>query len=325
MSISSRRALSLTVLTACSGALSPAHAGAGATARSRAAAGLRITPSSPLSSTSIVAKWRAGLARTRGRKYGVDLRIAAPEGSLCTATRTLTIRRSWNKDDTLTFRLRANDMTLGGESLWCPGKATLRVFSTKAGTRRATHAALRFRIREDPDNPVPKGIPVEAEILEGSQLTVQVPGRADRASSLSGRLTGHLPGPADPAADVSIDLTGGGLVVESLAPDPLCTANGRSGANRADLAASGSRGTIFKDGRFTMRLRLDEDPIGLTGCQGPGGAPAGRSVEITGRGAPDAGLTRIEASGAFSGVTYSEGAQARIVVALVLAFDLSPQ
>ena len=99
--------------------------------------------------------------------------------------------------DTLTFRLRANDRTLGGDSLWCPGRATLRVVSTKLGTPRRTHATLRFRVRADPANPVPAGTAVEAELLDGSQISVQVAGRPDRTTSLSGKLTGFQIGAGD--------------------------------------------------------------------------------------------------------------------------------
>lgn len=284
---------------------------------------LRVQPASPLSSADFTARWRAPSARTRGRRYSVELRISAPAGSLCTTSRTLAVRRSWNTGDTLTFRLRADDRTLGADSLWCPGSATLRVLSTRAGTRRMVHATLRLRIRADPDNPVPAGTPAEAELLDGSRLTVQVAGRPDRTASLSGRLTGHLLGAGDPRSAAAFRLGAGAIEVDGLPVDPLCTADGRTGANRVELAPAGASGRVLSDGSLAMTLHIDEDPIGLTGCQGPGGPPGLRVIALSGRGASDGGLSRIESSGAIDGVTYADGARARVAITLVLGFDLA--
>ena len=286
-------------------------------------AALRVNPVSPLSSADFTARWRAPKARVRGRRYGVELRIAAAEGSLCTTSRTLAVRRSWNAGDTLTFRLRADDRTLGGDSLWCPSKATLRVVSTKPGSRRLVHATLRFRIRADPANPVPVGTPAEAELLEGSRLSVLVSGRPDRATSLSGRLTGYLLGAGDPKSAAAFRLSAGEIAVDGLVIDPLCTADGRPDANRFRLAASGTSGRVLSDGAFSMTLRIDEDPIGLTGCQGPAGPAGLRTIALSGRSSPDSGLSRIEASGAVDGLAYTDGTPARVAITLVLGFDLS--
>lgn len=285
---------------------------------------MRLTPAVPISSASFTARWRAPGARVTGRRYSVELRISAPRGSLCTTARTLAVRRGWNAGDTLTFRLRADDRTLGADSLWCPGSATLRVVSSRAGTARRTHATLRFRIRADPANPVPTGTAIEAELLDGSLIAVQVAGRPDRTTSLSGKLTGFVLGVGDPGSDVAFRLTAGEISVDGLPVDPLCTANGRTGANRVDLEPAGNEGQLLPGGAFSLMLRIDEDPIGLTGCQGRGGPIERRMIKLSGRGAPDGGLSRVEAGGAIDGVTYADGSQARVALTLVLGFDLSP-
>ena len=55
----------------------------------------------------------------------------------------------------------------------------------------------------------------------------------------------------------------------------------------------------------------------------PGPPRAARS-RCSGRGAADGGLSRVEASATIDGVSYDDGAAARIVLTLVLGFDLSP-
>ena len=284
---------------------------------------LRVSPASPLSSASFTARWRADRERLRGRSYGVELRSAASPDSLCTTSRTLRIKRAWNTGDTLTFRMRADDMTLGGSSLWCPGKATLRVFSRRAGSSaRTTHAALRLAIRSDPANPV-IATRVEIELLEGSSMTVSVPDRPDRSSPLTGQVMGFLGGANPRGTDAVIDLTGGGLTVEDLRRDPLCTPSDRAYPDRIALATTGSRADQFGDQRFTMTLRFDEEPIWLTGCQGPAGPPSGRVLAVAGRNVAGATGSRIEATGSIAGVELSGGAVAQLAFALVLSVDLS--
>jgi hypothetical protein len=320
-----RRVLPATaLLTLLAGAAGPAGALAGSAAAAKAEV-VRFSPAAPLSSQRFTARWRSVKARTRGRTYRAELRVTAPDGSLCTTERTLAIRRGWNAGDTLTFRLRPDDRTLGAESLWCPGRATFRVISTRPGTRAVTHVTKRVRIRADPANPVPKGVPLDAELLDGSLLTVQVPGRPDRTSTLSGRLSGFVRGAGDVGADVAFELNAGEVMIDGLAPDPLCTASGRDAGDRIEPASSGSKGRLARDGAFTMTLTIDEAPIGLTGCQGPAGPLQRRAIALSGRGPADGGLTRVEASGAVEGVAYADGTQARVRLTLVLAFDLAPE
>lgn len=310
------RAVVGTLLAAASLALAVSLPAAAGAASHRT--GLRLSPSKPISSKSIAVKWRAPTARTRGRTYRIELRIKA--SGLCTSVREYPIRRSWNRRDVLNIRFRPNDRTLGRASNWCPGTATMRVLSTRPRSRKVTHAVLRFRIREDAANPVPRGIDVESELLEGSSLTVRVPGRPDRSGPLTGLLSGRVPGKLGSSSDIEFELTSGALSLESLEADPLCPPSDRGHPLLLSLASSGTRATL-RGARFEMSLALAEDPSAVTSCAGASSPGPAWAMKLSGR--SSSGLERIEASGTFEGARLADGASVSITLNLVLGVDLS--
>jgi hypothetical protein len=287
---------------------------------SAAAARLRFAQP-PLSSKSLWVKWRADHKRKKRRVYTMELRLSGGSSDLCSRSRLWTIRRPWNKNDIVSVRLKPLDRTLGEQSLWCPGPATLRVVSTAPGNRRTTHALLKFKMPADPSRPVQSGTPIEVNLLEGSTLTVRVAGRPDRTSTLTGQFTGQIPGRFDSDRDSVMELSGGSLSVEALDSDLSCTASGRAYPNSIALAPSGTRGTLYADDRVTLKLQLAEHPVAMTGCTGPSTADAG-AIELTGR-STDGGLTRIELSATVSGVRLSEGVDATLELAVVIGVDIS--
>ena len=174
----------------------------------------------------------------------------------------------------------------------------------------------------DPAHPVQSGTPIEVNLLEGSTITVQVPGRADRTSTLTGQFTGQIPGRFDNARDAVMELSGGSLNVESLESDLSCTASGRAYPNPIALAPGGTKGTLYADNRVALTLKLGEDPVAMTGCTGPAAADTARTIELTGR-STDGGLTRIELSATASGVRLTEGVDATLLLKLVISVELS--
>jgi hypothetical protein len=330
--LGSRRVACATAVAACLAAIaspgSPAAASAdppaaAATSEARAfAAAPRLRfAQPPLSSKSLWVKWRADHARKKGRVYTMELRLSGGSSDLCSRNRLWTIRRPWNKNDIVSVRLKPLDRTLGEQSLWCPGPATLRVVSTAPGNRRKTHALLKFKMPSDPAHPVQSGTPVEINLLEGSTITVQVAGRPDRTSTLTGQFTGQIPGRFDDARDAAMEFSGGSLSVESLDSDLSCTASGRAYPNPIALAPSGTSGTLYADNRVTLKLQLAEHPVAMTGCTGPAAADAG-TIELSGR-STDGGLTRIELSATVSGVRLSEGVDATLQLKVVIGIELS--
>ncbi len=313
------RSVALAALAAACGAAA-AFAGPSAHAAKQPVE-LRIEPRAPLSSRSVFVKWRADHARRRGRTYTVEIRVAGSSSDLCSSARRWTIKRSWNRSDVVNVRLRPDDRTLGRTSMWCPGAATVRVRSRR-GRRTTTHAVRRFRIREDPANPVPKGTPAEVELLEGSTITVRVPGRPDRTSTLTGQLTGQIPGRRfNSGVDMVVELAAGSISVEALERDPLCAPNGSDYPLAVPIAPSGSQMTLHSDDRVEMRLSLTAGPGVMTGCQT---ADAGsQTLQITGGSVGEAGLTRIEAAAQVGGLRLADGAEASIALNLVLSVDLS--
>ena len=276
----------------------------------------------PLSSKSLWVKWHADHARKKGRVYSMELRLSGGRSDLCSRSRLWTIRRHWNKGDIVSVRLKPLDRTLGDQSLWCPGPATLRVVSTAPGNRRTTHALKKFRMPADPAHPVQSGTPIEVNLLEGSTITVQVAGRPDRTSTLTGQFTGQIPGRFDDARDSAMELSGGSLSVEALDSDLSCSASGRAYPNPIALAPGGTTGTLFADNRVTLKLKLAEDPVAMTGCTGPAAAEAARTIELSGR-STDGGLTRIELSATAAGVRLTEGVDATLLLKVVIGVELS--
>ena len=152
-------------------------------------------------------------------------------------------------------------------------------------------------------------------------MTVRVPGRPDRTGALTGQLKGFLPGKFRPNSDLVIGLTSGSLTLGSALPaDPACTAVVRPYPAGLRIRSASSINLLAEGVGYAM-LVFVEDPLSLTGCQGP--APAApRAIALVGKVGPT-GLVSFTMTGSLGGVRLNEGVDATIDLTLVVKIDLS--
>ena len=133
-------------------------------------------------------------------------------------------------------------------------------------------------------------------------------------------MRGYIPGRFVRNTDFISNFGVSGLRMSPLPADPLCSA-----APVPDpLALPGTVPTqmthLTKAKTMRMALVLAQDPLTLTGCQGPLPAKP-RTVLLEGRlGA--SGLANFELNGSLGGLRLSEGVDAEIVLKLVVKLDV---
>jgi hypothetical protein len=285
----------------------------------RAAAPLSFSPARPLDSQALTVTWRADRAPRRG--YAYRLEFVTGDQVECASNSGVDLKPTWKVGARIRVTLRPVT-----EKVWCLTSTRLRLVATRGigpGLAERVVATVRVPVRDNAGTPIPErpGTDAKIRLLDGSALTVRVAGRPDRTTALTGTLNGRLPGRYRPNTDLLIDLSQGALSLTSLPADPLCTPAGA--AYPATTAVSGlhSSMTLDKDAIAYLTLLLEGDPLGLTGCQGQPGA-ASLPVSVAGRIGPT-GLVRLELRGTHAGITLSDGAQAELLLTLVVNVDLS--
>lgn len=292
-----------------------------------AAGTVRSASDKVLGSKPVTLRWHTDRAPREGRRYRIQFRVANRGNAACRSFSEARIE-TWRKGKTVTVVLRPRNGAAKG--WWCTGTATARVFATSGGTTTVL-AKSYFEIKNDPKSPTPLepvGTPVRIDLLAGSAIAVQVPGRPERTGALTGTIRGFLPGKFKPNTDLQLTLTSGSISLAALPPDPLCTASGRAYPTSIALPPeSSSEGsytsllTLTAPGSGYMTLVLGEDPLALTGCQGP--APvATRPIALVGKAGPT-GLVNFTMTGSLGGVTLSDGAVATLSFTFVVKIDLS--
>ncbi len=316
-----RRAISGAMLIAA--ALAVVLPGSALAARSSQAL-LTVGPATTLGSKPIVVSWHTDRAPRAGYRYRIELRIDGV-GSKCRSRADAAIARLWRKGATVSVALRPNRGSGSRSRWWCTGKAPVRVVAVTGPLSASTTTLARglLEVHDDPKSPTPTdalGLPVRVDLLDGSLMTVKVPGRPDRSAPLTGTLRGFLPGRFVPNSDLAISLTRGSITVGALAGDPLCTSNGRTYPTSVGVVGISSL-TLFASGVGYLSLIPADDLLAVAGCQGPA-PPAPRPVALVGKVGPT-GLVRFAMSGSVGDLRLSEGVDATASLTLVIRIDLS--
>ncbi len=290
-----------------------------ALAASKKPATLTFTPARPLDSQAITVTWKADRAPRDGYTYRLEL--VTGDQIECASNSGVDLEPKWKKGARI--RVKFRPVT---ESVWCLYRTRLRLIATRGfgpGRPATVIASAYVPITNNSATPIPDppGTPTKIDLLEGSSMTIRVPGRPDRTSALTGALAGRMPGRFRPNSDLAIDLRTGTLSVSSLAADPLCTPSGRAYPSPVNMNGTLSSLVLGASGVGVMTLVLAEDPLALTGCLGP--APAtSRPIALTGTVGPT-GLVTFTMTGSLGGVRLNEGADATIDITLVVKIDLS--
>ena len=151
---------------------------------------------------------------------------------------------------------------------FCAGLARVTIGRVDPDGNLKLLASRRVRIAKDAAYPEPLGTPARIEVLAGSSLLVQAPGRPDRTLAVGGLLRGYIPGMFKPNTDVSIKLETGSLTLDTISPDPLCS--GGSYKLNFGIDASGPSNLVLQaSGSGVLTLELLADPLSLAGCSAP--------------------------------------------------------
>ena len=280
---------------------------------------IEVGPAKTLGSKPIVVSWHTDRAPRAGRRYAVELRLDGL-GSSCVSRAGAVIKPTWKKGATVTATLRPSRSKR--KAWWCLGKGSVRVTSLYDYKTTSLARAL-LEVQNDPKSrtPIdPPGTPVRIDLLEGSAITIKVPGRPNRSAPLSGVVRGFLPGLFKPISDLRIDVMSSDVKVGQPPPDPVCLSNKRPYPSAFDF--SGTL-TLLASSPATLQILPLEDPLAVAGCQGPV-PPAPRPFGLVGTVGP-AGLTRLVLVGAVGDLRMSDGVDAVVSVTLVVKIDLSGQ
>lgn len=264
-----------------------------------AGASLSISPKAPTPTSAITVTWVPKRTYPAG-KIRVVITTAATTGRGCSTRASVRIRKPVIKG-------RAIRVTLRPRPQWCgTGPLTVGITTTRDGRGPEGLSDIRFK--------GVLGTPAKVSLLDGSSLTVQVPGRADRRISAAGVLRGYVPYKIELNTPIGIVLKVLDLRLDAAA-DPLCPSVPERLAPQSD-----GRLTLNQDGTAELTLPLAVSSASLIGCAGPGTPPT--VLKLTGK-SGTGGLSRLALFGTLPGVALADGTTANVAVALTVMVDLS--
>ncbi len=292
---------------------------------------LTISPARPSDSQPLTVTWRPPYDwPAKGLNYQFE--IVTGDGNTCERSATRLITKLWSKGDVVRGRLRP----IGG--VWCPGPIVVVLRAAKnqgsAPLKVVTLAQQRLTIRNDPSTPPagvgpvngrqlgePIGSPVLFKPELGSTLTVRVPGRPERSAALSGDLRGFIPGRYVANRDFMSYFTLSNLRLSPLPVDPLCVPAPVPDP-LAIATTQETQMTVRPQAKVArMVLVFAQDPLTLTGCQGPlPSAPRKLLLEAP---VGAEGIKNLELQGTLGGLRLSEGVDAEITLKLVGKLEVS--
>jgi hypothetical protein len=305
-------ALLLLALTAPQ-ALAKQDARKGATAL-----GLTVSPAQPTTTDSLNVSFTAGKL-ARDQRYDVSLSIGA-SSSNCIATQSIRVKGIRRPGRRVAVVLSPIGVSTSGSARYCPGRATVVVSRVNVDAKAVTLAKRTVTVAADDDPGVKTpDTPVRVDLLDGSALLVQAPGRPDRTLPLGGVLRGVIPGKFKPNTDIELRSLAGTLWLRTLTPDALCA--GSSYATELGVPASAPATLALKKvGDASLALTVAVAPTALAGCASP---PAGTTpLAFSGKVGP-LGLTRLGLSAAPAAVTIADGVTATVTATLFVRVDLS--
>ena len=293
---------------------------------------LRVSPATPLASAPLKVSWRAPSASNVRAVYSLEVSLDAGPTSAgsrsCFTSGSRLVRRSWKRGTTVRYIVTPGEGLDRLTRWWCPGPSTVRLVALVAGVKR-TVASARFAMTDDPANPVPGQYRATVRALEGSKLTVSVPGRPDRTSAIAGSLQGFVGPPVRADGGLTLRLGGSdGLTITDLARDSSCAASDRVYPAPLSLTSPGNESStqaatldVPPSGTARLTAALSDDPVVLTGCLGPAALPGEREFTMTAL-VGDAGRDRIPLSATFPRILLMDNSYATITIDLIVSVSV---
>ena len=218
-----------------------------------------MLPEKPLVSDGLQVSFTAGKLAS-GERYDVSISIPyTGDGEKgCRYTQSVRVRGARKPGRRVSVSLVPKAFSSFGTGRFCEGRATLRLSRVDVDDRAVVLAKRAFNLT--PDNPgvqEPVSTPVRMDILDGSALVVQAPGRPDRTLPVGGVLHGAIPGKFRPSTDIQVTNLTGPIWLRSVTPDPLCA--GATYASELGLSAPATI-SLKASGESEMPLTLGVSP-----------------------------------------------------------------
>ena len=313
----SRLTLSVLATTALLLVLGAQPAGAKQTPKKSGVSDLKVTPATPSVTDTLRVSFIAGKI-ARNERYDVSLVLTSSRSEACITSRSVRIRGQVRRGRRISVEF--SPVGGGGNGRFCEGPARVLVRRANVEQRFVLAASRTVQVAPGLDDPgVPNDTPVRVDVLDGSSLLVQAPGRPDRSLPVGGVLRGVLPGKFKPHTDLEPKSLTGQLWLRTVSPDALCA--GSLYASELGVPPSAPASMMLRtSGEASMALTLGVAPAALAGCASPppGTTPLALSGKIGAQ-----GLVRLGLSGSVTGVPISDGVTATVTMNLLVRLDLS--